>query len=137
MTTTTEGSSFTATVQNMPKEAEEYGYGMSWKLFSHEGSYVNSAGNTVSFPVVDYLVTDVTQPPSLVTDLRQDYKNSSDTSIMLEWNYDNTGDAEFFNVFRLSDINGKMVKALVSMFRWPDVKGSKEPGNKAILLISL
>ena len=113
MNTTTEGSSFTATMQNMPKEAEEYGYGMSWKLFSHEGSYVNSAGNIVRFPVVDYLVTDVMQPPSLVTDFRQDYRSSSDNSIMLEWDYDNRNGAEFFNIFRLSNINGKQIYVLV------------------------
>ncbi|MBR4627847.1 MAG: FG-GAP repeat protein [Ruminococcus sp.] len=113
MSTTTEGSSFTATMQNMPKEAEEYGYGMSWKLFSHEGSYKNASGNTVTFPVVDYLVTDVIQPPSLVSSFRQDYKNSSDYSVMLEWDYDDSGKAEFFNVFRVSNINGKQVRILV------------------------
>lgn len=115
MNTTTEGSAFTASMQNMPKEAEEYGYGMSWKLFSHEGSYVNAKGNLVTFPVVDYLVTDVPQPPALVTDLRLDYRNSSDNSVMLEWDYDRSaGKAEFFNVFRLSNINGKQVKLLIA-----------------------
>ncbi|HRV34132.1 MAG TPA: hypothetical protein P5281_07350, partial [Anaerovoracaceae bacterium] len=45
-TTTTEGSTFAATLVNMPAAAEDYGYYYAWKLFTYEYSDGNS-----EFPV--------------------------------------------------------------------------------------
>lgn len=42
--TTTEGSTYTASMQNMPAEAEEFGYGLSWKLFAYEQDYYDGKG---------------------------------------------------------------------------------------------
>ena len=105
--TNTSGNSFTAEMQNMPKEAEDYGYGMSWKLFAHEGSYTNRNGKTVKFPVVDYLVTDVVQPPLVPENLHQDYDESTPNSIALEWDYEDITRAGRFDIYRLHDINGR------------------------------
>ena len=109
----TNGCSFTAEIQNMPKEAEDYGYGMSWKLFSHDGTYTDSKGNTVKFPVVDYLVTDVIQPPLIPQNIHQNYADSTQNSIRLEWDYEDSSVAEQFNVYRISNINGRSAEVLV------------------------
>ncbi|MCR5339444.1 MAG: VCBS repeat-containing protein [Lachnospiraceae bacterium] len=113
--TSTSGSSFTATMQNMPAEAEEYGYGMSWKMFAHEGSYVNKNGKTVKFPVVDYMVTDVMAPPSVPENFRQDYDASTQDSIALEWDYEDPQDADTFNIYRVTNINGKKTTILAGV----------------------
>ena len=112
-TTSTNGCSFTAEMQNMPKEAEEYGYGMSWKLFAHDGTYTDYKGNTVTFPVVDYLVTDVIQPPLIPRDFHQNYQESTQNSIRLEWKYEDPSIAEKFNIYRITDINGRDSAVLV------------------------
>lgn len=112
-TTSTNGCAFTAEMQNMPKEAEEYGYGMSWKLFAHDGTYTDYKGNTVSFPVVDYLVTDVIQPPLIPRDFHQNYQESTQNSIRLEWKYEDPSIAEKFNIYRITNINGRDSAVLV------------------------
>lgn len=121
--TTTSGSSYTAEMQNMPKEAEDYGYGMSWKLFTHEGSYVNSNGKTVKFPVVDYLVTDVMTPPTIPSDFRQDYSASTRDSVALEWEYDDPSKVECFNIYRLLTIDGRTYDTLAGIV--PSYEGIK------------
>ena len=115
VSTTTEGTAFTAELQNMPKEAEDYGYGMSWKLFSHEGSYRDKNGDEVIFPVVDYLVADVIRPPVVPKDLRQDYQNSTTKSVMLKWDYDQSDlkTVEQFNVYRVTAVNGRRSEVLI------------------------
>ena len=113
--TSTSGNSFTATMQNMPKEAEEYGYGMSWKLFAHEGSYTNKNGDTVKFPVVDYLVTDVMTPPSVPEEFHQNYNASTNSSVALEWEYDDPTKAESFNIYRITKIGGKETTILAGV----------------------
>ncbi len=93
VTVTTSGSSFVGQVYNMPKEAEPYGYNYVWKVFSYQYS-----GNGYSFPVVDYLVTDVTAPPKLPTDFQQDMTGTTDKQIKLTWSYD--GAAAGFQIYR-------------------------------------
>ncbi|MCR5291758.1 MAG: VCBS repeat-containing protein, partial [Eubacterium sp.] len=105
--TSTSGYSYTASMQNMPKEAEDYGYGMSWKLFAHEGSYRNKNGNTVKFPVVDYLVTDVMAPPLCPEELQQDYFASTQDSIVLNWEYEDITKAEEFYIYRVTTVDGR------------------------------
>ena len=85
--TSTSGSSFTATMQNMPAEAEEYGYYMAWKLFAYEYAYDDN-GTEKTFPVVSYLVTDVEQPPLLPEDLELDSQQTREDAIALTWSYD-------------------------------------------------
>ena len=80
---TTAGNSFSGELQNMPVEAEEYGYSHVWKIFS----YLYDDGR-VSFPVVNYLVKDVVTPPALPTDFAQNVGKTTDTQIALEWTYD-------------------------------------------------
>ena len=109
----TSGSSFGAEVANLPDYAEDYGYGMSWKLFSHEGSYVDKNGNTVKFPVVDYLVSDVERPPCIPENLSQNYEDSSQNSIVIDWEYDDPGQAENFNIYRVINVSGRESEMLV------------------------
>ncbi|MBC8535930.1 InlB B-repeat-containing protein [Feifania hominis] len=85
--TTTEGSTYTASMQNMPAEAEEFGYGLSWKLFAYEQDYYDGKG-WKSIPVVNYLVTDVEMPPCLPTDFAQDVEHTTDDTVVLTWSYD-------------------------------------------------
>ncbi len=77
--TSTSGSSYTASMQNMPIEAKEFGYGFSWKLFAYDGG---------GFPVVSYLVTDIEMPPELPDDFSTDPEQTTDHSIALTWSYD-------------------------------------------------
>ncbi len=109
----TSGNTYTATMQNMPQEAEEYGYGMSWKMFAHEGSYTNKKGDTVKFPVVDYMVRDVMAPPVVPEGLRQNYFDSSTDSIALEWDYEDAG-IESFNVYRVTTVDGAVSEILAA-----------------------
>lgn len=77
--TSTSGSSYTASMQNMPIEAKEFGYGFSWKLFAYDGG---------GFPVVSYLVTDIEMPPELPDDFSTDPEQTTADSIALTWSYD-------------------------------------------------
>lgn len=92
-TVTTEGSSFSGTICNMPIEAEPYGYNYSWKIFSYQYSDGGS-----SFPVVDYLVRDVTAPPKLPKDFNKDTDKTASDKITLAWSY--TGAAAGFEIYR-------------------------------------
>lgn len=109
--TSTSGSSFGAEIANLPEYAEDYGYGFSWKLYTHEGSYLRN-GQTVTFPVVDYLVSDVVRPPSIPENLSQDYDRSTQDSIALEWEYDDPSQAEKFNIYRIINVGGKESEVL-------------------------
>ncbi len=92
-TTTTEGSTFSATIVNMPAGAEDYGYYYAWKLFTYE----YSDGRT-AFPVVSYLVTDITTPPTVPADFDWDINRTTDTSVDLTWSY--SGNASAFAIYR-------------------------------------
>lgn len=83
VTISTSGSSFSGSMQNMPKEAQPYGYGMNWKIFCYKYSDGSS-----SFPVVDYLVSQVGAPAPLPGDFAQDVSETTATSVTLTWSYD-------------------------------------------------
>jgi hypothetical protein len=74
------GSSFSGTVVNMPSEAQGYGYNYAWKIFQY--TYTNG---DVSFPVVDYLVTDVSSPPKIPTDFSQNTERTTADKVVLSW----------------------------------------------------
>ena len=82
-TITTSGSSFSGTMRAMPIEAENYGYGHLWKIFSYQ---YDEGG--MSFPVVNYMVSDVAQPAPLPTDFAQDVDRTTDKTAVLTWTYD-------------------------------------------------
>lgn len=82
VTISTSGSSFSGEMQNMPIEAQGFGYGMNWRIFCYK--YGN--GST-SFPVVSYVVSDVTSPPQLPADFEQDVPATTSGSITLKWSY--------------------------------------------------
>ena len=79
----TEGNSFSGEMQAMPMEAKPYGYGMNWRIFCH--SY--KEGKT-SFPVVNYAVSEVSQPSSLPEDFKQNISETTSESVTLTWSYD-------------------------------------------------
>lgn len=106
-TVTTSGSSFEGTIYNMPIEAEDYGYYYAWKLFA----YMYNDG-TNSFPIVDYLVTDVTTPPQLPNDFAQDTSRTTSTKNCLTWSYKDG--AAGFQIYRY--------------YEFPDGSGSYELG---------
>lgn len=93
ITITTSGSSFTGQIYNMPYEAEPYNYGYAWKIFSYTYS---DGGN--SFPVVSYLVTDVTAPPKLPTNFQQNTEGTTQDKVKLTWSY--SGAAAGFQIYR-------------------------------------
>lgn len=83
VSTTTSGSSFSGEMQNMPIEAQPFNYAMNWKIFSYKYKDRNQ-----NFPVVNYLVTEHTMPPTLPTDFEQDVNDTTSTSVTLTWSYD-------------------------------------------------
>lgn len=93
VTTTTSGSSFSGELFNMPLEAKPFGYTMNWKIFS----YLHSDGGR-SFPVVNYLVSEVHKPAPLPEDFVQNVEKSTDESITLNWSYEKP--VAGFNLYR-------------------------------------
>ena len=104
-TVTTNGSSFSGTVNNLPAGAEDYYY--AWKLFAF---YYDDGLNT--FPVVSYLVTDIKTPPDLPTDFAQDTSRTTAGQNCLTWSY--SGGAAGFQIYRY--------------YEFPDGSGSYELG---------
>ncbi|NCB52408.1 MAG: hypothetical protein EOM54_11110 [Clostridia bacterium] len=91
------GTTITGSVTNMPTEFQDYGYYYSWKLFS----YAYTFGDGTSVPVVSYVVGDVSEPPELPADFKQDYaKTTSDTNC-LTWTY--SGSAKDFYIYKYGD----------------------------------
>ncbi len=82
-TVSTNGSSFSGELQNMPAEAKAYGYGMNWRIFCYKYS-----DGKMEFPVVSYIVSDVSKPAPLPTDFSQNVADTTSNSVTLEWNYD-------------------------------------------------
>ena len=82
-TVSTNGSSFSGELQNMPAEAQAYGYGMNWKIFCYKYS-----DGKMEFPVVSYIVSDVSKPAPLPTDFGQNVAATTSNSVTLEWSYD-------------------------------------------------
>lgn len=91
------GTSISGTVTNMPTEFKDYGYYYSWKIFSYQ--YTFSDGTSV--PVVSYVVGDVSEPPRLPTDFKQDYERSTKDTNCLTWTY--SGSAKDFYLYRYGD----------------------------------
>lgn len=89
----TNGSSFSGELQNMPIEAQPFGYGMNWRIFCYK--YKN--GGT-SFPVVSYIVSEVRNPPPLPADFTQDMATTTSDAITLTWSYDKT--VSGFKIYR-------------------------------------
>jgi hypothetical protein len=81
----TNGNSFSGEMQNMPIEAQPFGYNMNWRIFCYE--YSNRGA---SFPVVSYIVSDVHSPAPLPGDFAQDITSTTSDEITLKWSYDKT-----------------------------------------------
>ena len=79
----TSGSSFSGQLQDMPIEAQNYGYAMNWRIFCYQYKQ-----GKVSFPVVSYAVTEVKRPAPLPTDFQQNIAETTEEAITLTWTYD-------------------------------------------------
>lgn len=79
----TSGSSFSGELQDMPIEAQNYGYAMNWRIFCYQYKQ-----GKVSFPVVSYAVTEVKRPAPLPTDFQQNIAETTYEAITLTWTYD-------------------------------------------------
>lgn len=121
-TTTTEGSTFAGTIVNMPAEAEDYGYYYAWKLFTYEYS-----DGTSAFPVVNYLVTDVTAPPTVPTDFDWDIETTTDESVDLTWTY--SGNASEFVIYREYDFSGSTGMVEIARLAASDSEAYDEASN--------
>lgn len=118
--TTTAGSSFSGTIQNMPEEARPYGYGFNWRIFSFE--YEDEEND---FPVVSYLVTGVTAPPKLPDNFSQDMAASTSDTIELVWSSDSPAAAyTIYRYFDFPDGSGTNELATVSLLEGVPVENS-------------
>ena len=111
--TSTSGNSFSGEMMNMPSEAQPYGYGVSWKVFSYKYSY-NDGDTVKSFPVVSYLVTDVSAPPALPTDFEQYSEHTTSDQISLTWSYDKTiAGFQLYRYYEFPDGSGSYELAFI------------------------
>ena len=79
VTTSLDGKSFSGTIVSMPNQAKGYGYGYSWKIMEYTYDGIQN------FPVVTYMVDDVTSPPKLPDNFEMNSQTTTDTSITLDW----------------------------------------------------
>ena len=91
------GTSISGTVTNMPTQFKDYGYYYSWKLFS----YMYSFSDGTAVPVVSYVVGDVSEPPKLPADFKQDFARTTSDTNCLTWTY--SGSAKDFYLYRYGD----------------------------------
>ncbi|WP_019230314.1 S-layer homology domain-containing protein [Sedimentibacter sp. B4] len=107
----TEGSTFSGSLQSMPSEAEEFGYYHVWKVF-----YYKYSNGEVEFPVVSYLVTDVSAPSPLPEDFEQDIEKTTDTQIALRWSYDKVVSGfQIYRYYEFPEGSGSYELPFVSM----------------------
>jgi hypothetical protein len=107
----TEGSTFSGSLQSMPSEAEEFGYYHAWKVFYYEYS-----NGDVEFPVVSYLVTDVSAPALLPDDFEQDIEKTTDRQIALRWSYDKVVSGfQIYRYYEFPEGSGSYELPFVSM----------------------
>lgn len=91
---TTSGSSYSGTIFDIPKAAQDYGYGFTWRLCAFPGQ--TSDGKV--FPVVTYLVTEVQQPSHLPDEFTQSEEGTTQDQISLTW--DDTNNPAGYMIYR-------------------------------------
>ena len=117
------GVDCSGTVINMPREAKGYGYDFSWKLFKYDVEDMSK------FPIVSYIVDDVSAPPQLPDNIAQDFERTTDSQICLTWTY-NHGDPQEFDIYRYEDFPQGGGDKLVGTVKASEYKIKKdENGN--------
>lgn len=105
----TAGGSFSGSLQNMPIEAQPYGYGMNWKIFCY-----NYRSGNQAFPVVTYAVTEPQAPSPLPEDFEQDVAKTTDDSVTLTWTYDKiVSGFQLYRYYNFPDGSGRKELAFV------------------------
>jgi hypothetical protein len=98
--TTIKNVGYTATLLNMPLEAEDHGYNYAWKLVAYP--YISEKQ---SFPVVTYAVSQVRRPPLLPQNLEM--QSSTENSVTLRW--DNVDPhVSGYQLYRYYDFEGDL-----------------------------
>ena len=120
---TTEGSSFSGQLYNMPIQAADYGYGYNWKIFCYPYEY-----NGTSFPVVNYLVNDVTAPPALPNDFRQVIEETTDKELTLTWSYQ--GGVSGFTIYRYEEYPDGAARRQIAFIPMSDGSPADSDGNR-------
>ena len=108
---TTEGSSFAGMLQDMPIEAEPFGYYHTWRIFSYE--YNNGK---LRFPVVSYIVEESSAPPPLPEDFAQDNEGTTSNQVTLTWSYEadrTIGGFQLYRYYEFPDGSGSYDLAFV------------------------
>ncbi|MFR4414982.1 MAG: hypothetical protein ACLT4C_06845, partial [Butyricicoccus sp.] len=105
----TAGGSFSGSLQNMPIEAQPYGYGMNWRIFCY-----NYRSGNQAFPVVTYAVTEPQAPSPLPDDFEQDVAATTDDSVTLTWTYDKiVSGFQLYRYYNFPDGSGRKELAFV------------------------
>lgn len=118
------GADCSGTIKNMPRDAKGYGYGFSWKLLKY-----NIKDKGCTFPVVTYMVSDVTAPPELPEIIEQDFDQTTDSQIALTWTY-NKSNPQAFDIYRYEDFPIGGGEKLIGTVDGSDYKIMKdEDGN--------
>ena len=93
------GTTISGTIFNMPEQFRDYGYYFDWQIFSYKHTY--GEGQDESFPVVTYMVNNVSQPPLLPDDFQQDVERTTSDKNVLTWSYD--GEYSKFIIYKYFD----------------------------------
>lgn len=105
----TAGGSFSGSLQNMPIEAQPYGYGMNWRIFCY-----NYRSGNQAFPVVTYAVTEPQAPSPLPDDFEQDVAATTADSVTLTWTYDKiVSGFQLYRYYNFPDGSGRKELAFV------------------------
>ena len=105
----TAGGSFSGSLQNMPIEAQPYGYGMNWRIFCY-----NYRSGNQAFPVVTYAVTEPQAPSPLPEDFEQDVAATTDDSVTLTWTYNKiVSGFQLYRYYNFPDGSGRKELAFV------------------------
>lgn len=118
--TNKEGTTASGTVYNMVPDAKGYGYYFSWKLMT----YIYKAPDGTEIPVVTYLTKDVTEPPALPEDFKQDHANTTDSQIGLQWTYKGNNVTQF-DIYRHTEFPDGANDVLIGTVSQGDFKYKK------------
>ncbi|MBQ0078491.1 MAG: VCBS repeat-containing protein, partial [Eubacterium sp.] len=122
-----ESTTASGTVYNMPPAAKGYDYYFSWKLMKY--NYEDENGNT--FPVVTYLTKDVTKPPTLPTNFRQDYVNTSDSQVALTWSR-NDSSVTAYDIYRHNEFTEGANDELIGTVKAGDYQIRKNKNGELV-----
>ena len=106
VTTDLEGSSFGGTLVNMPEDARNLGYAYSAKIFQYMYDNGKYDDENIAFPVINFIVANVTAPPILPDPFMVEADRATADSITCYFESDLDRDITSFEIFNVIEVQG-------------------------------